>query len=188
MNINRITKYRALILAAEAGALNVKASTPEEEARVSELIIEAENILKERPVASPLLDQMLTGPHWSDAKSPQELFPDIEFDCYRDVPSTCKSPGTWGKGWTGDEICARALARYRDATQNLSFKESMTLLAHLMSFFDDHHANTGIGDTEPQYMMTDAVNGIFSDLGFKSISRNEWNQYLIRHTGAAKPE
>lgn len=181
MNISRITKKQSLILAAEAGALNAKATTPEDEARVEELIREAEAVINGKPLECPLLTQMLTGPHPSDGKSPADLFPNIEFECYSNTYSNCKLPGTWGNGWTGDEICARSLCRYKDELPSLEFKEAMTLLAHLIYFLKEHHANTGIGDTEPQCAITDAVNKIFEDvdkIGFRKISRNEWTKYL----------
>jgi hypothetical protein len=179
MNIRRLTKYRALLLAAEAGALNAKATTPDDEARVIELIRQAEGIIEQKTVPCPLLDQMLSGEHESDRKSAEEIFPEIEFDCYSGIPSTCKVPGTFGNGWEGDEIAARCLARYRDAIHDLTHREAMHLLAHLVHWMYEHHANTGIGDTEPEYAIADAVSlYIFPQMGWEGISRGAWSKYL----------
>lgn len=179
MNLNRITNRRALLLAAEAGALNARAQTPEEDARVIELIRQAEAVIEQKPAPCPLLDQMLSGEHESDSKSAEEIFPEIEFDCYSGIPSTCKVPGTFGNGWEGDEIVARCLARYRDAIHDLTHREAMHLLAHLVHWMYEHHANTGIGDTEPEYAIADAVSHhIFPAMGWDGIRRHEWDQYL----------
>ena len=181
MNINRITNRRALILAAEAGALNARAATPEEDARVEELIRQAEAVIEQRPVACPLLDQMLEGEHPSDQMTPADLFPRIDFDCFANEPSTSETPGTFGNGMTGDEICARTLSRYRDSIRGLTFEEAMHLLAHLVAWMNEHHRNTGIGDTEPEYAIADAVSQyIFPEFDFKGIGRFELGKYLKR--------
>lgn len=180
MNIRRLTKYRALVLAAEAGALASKASTPEEEQRVKDLLQEAESVIKQKPVRSLMLEQMLDGPHRSDDMNPLDLFR-IDFECYRKVVTTAEA-GVWGHGWTGNQICSRALARYNDAIQSLTFDESMVLLGHLMNFLYENHRNTGLGDTEPETAMTYTVNRIFASLGFRSIARGEWDRYLIRES------
>ena len=179
MNISRITNYRALILAAEAGALNVTASTPEDEARVKEIIAEAESSMLQEPEDCSLLIQMLSGVHHSDGKRASEIFPTVDFSCYRGVYSSCScQEGVWGIGSLGNNICARALSRYQTAVEELTFKESMRLLANLIFFLNKYHRNTGLGDTEPENAITVVVNQIFKDLGFKEIYRNEWQTHF----------
>lgn len=179
MNIRRATNYRALVLAAEAGALNLTAKTQEDESRVRELLKHAEDIIEQRPTSNLIFEQMLNGDHSSDYMSHNKLFPNINFECYTDMKSTADM-SVWGAGWIGNDIIARGLARYKDAIEGMEFKEAMTLLARLMRFFNDNHSNTGIGDTEPGIAMQIVINeSIFvGKVGYPKCNRGDWSKYL----------
>lgn len=181
MNIRRTTKYRALVLAAEAGALNMTAKTPEDDARVVELLKQAENILEQRPTANLVFEAMLEGEHPSDNMSHKELFPNMMFSCYDGAVSLAnQGPEVWGHGWVGNDIIARGLARYRDAIEDMEFTEARKLLARLIRFFQDHHESVGISDTEPRVAIQIAVNEfIFAGkTGFDKCDRGDWSKYL----------
>lgn len=179
MNIRRVTPYRALVLAAEAGALNLTAQTPDEEARVRELLKHAEDIIEQRPTASLVFEQMLEGAHPSDGMSHNELFPNIMFECFRDKKSKADM-SVWGSGWVGNDIIARGLARYKDAIEDMEFKEAMSLFARLMRFFEDNHENTGITDTEPRIAIQLVVNEFIfvGKVGYDKCNRGDWSKYL----------
>lgn len=179
MNIRRVTNYRALVLAAEAGALNMTVQTPEEEARVVELLRQAESIIEQRPTKSLVFEQMLEGEHLSDNVSHRESFPSFNFSCYSNVKSNADK-SVWGSGWLGNDIISRSLSRYSDAIKDMSFNEAMSLLARMMRFFEDYHSNTGITDTEPQVAMQIVINDfIFAGkTGFNKYDRGDWSKYL----------
>jgi len=179
MNIRRVTNYRALVLAAEAGALNLTAQTPEDEARAVELLKHAESIIEQLPTHNLVFEQMLEGDHPSDNMTHKELFPNVMFECYRDIPSEADE-GIWGSGWLGNDIIARSLARYNDAIKDMENEEARALLARLIRFYQDHHDNTGIMDTEPRIAIQITVNEfIFAGKpGFSKCDRGDWTKYL----------